>query len=217
MHVSLSKNPVAPAAFEHPGFWVIARAPDAIARRASRPRTLGGMKGSAISPTELVIRVAEDALPRKPPLGLPADKEPTVSSRSLPRPRPSTKILASAGLGALVLTGCTGLGAEEAGAAATTFVQQVSSSPDQACTLLSEQARQDLEDREKATCAQALPQLDLPPVSARRSVDVYEQHARVVLADDVLFLARFSDGWKVTAAGCEPQPDDEPYDCEIGG
>jgi hypothetical protein len=174
------------------------------------------MKGSAISPAELVIRVAEDALTDRHDR-CPQDKEPAVSSRFPPRPRPSTKILASAGVGALALAGCTGPGAEEAGAAATAFVQQVSSSPDQACSLLSEQARQDLEEREKAVCAEALPQLDLPPASSRQVVDVYEHHARVVLADDVLFLARYSDGWKVTAAGCEPQPDDEPYDCEIGG
>jgi hypothetical protein len=121
------------------------------------------------------------------------------------------------GLAALALTGCAGPGTDQAGATATDFAQQVTSSPERACALLSEQARKDLEEREKAPCAQALGQLDLPPASDRRAVDVYEQHARVVLADDVLFLARFADGWKVTAAGCEPQPDDEPYDCEIGG
>lgn len=125
--------------------------------------------------------------------------------------------MAAGVISALALGACAGPGADEAGATASAFAQQVSSAPAQACALLSEEVRKDLEEQEQAPCAEALPALELPEASDRETVDVYEQHARVVLTDDVLFLARFSDGWKVTAAGCEPQPDDAPYDCEIGG
>lgn len=111
----------------------------------------------------------------------------------------------------------TGPGGPEAAAAAQTFAQQVTAAPEEACDLLSEQVRQDLEDRAKAPCAEALPELELPQASGQRTVDVYEQHARVVLEGDVMFLARFADGWRVTAAGCEGPGGDEPYDCELGG
>jgi hypothetical protein len=123
--------------------------------------------------------------------------------------------LTLAGLG--LMAGCTGPGADQAGQAAVRFAEQASTSPEQACDLLSDQTRKDLERNEQAACGEALGKVDLPSPSAQRSVDVYEQHARVALAGDVMFLARFDDGWKVTAAGCKPQPDDEPYDCELGG
>lgn len=126
---------------------------------------------------------------------------------------------ALAAMGSLaVLSGC-GTGPDSPGAVSTAeaFARQAAAAPQQACALLSAHTRDDLEQAEEAPCAEALPRVGLPGVSARRSVDVYEQHARVVLADDVLFLARFADGWKVTAAGCVAQPDDTPYECELGG
>jgi hypothetical protein len=46
--------------------------------------------------------------------------------------------------------------------------------------------------------------------------DVYGQWAKVRLDDDTVFLAVFSDGWKVVAAGCQPQGD-RPYDCTLQG
>lgn len=140
-----------------------------------------------------------------------------MTRRSRPRAPQTYRAIAVVSLGAVTLAGCAGPGADQAGAAASTFAEQASASPEKACALLSEQAREELEKSSGAPCAEALADLGLPPGSDRVTVDVYEQHARVVLADDVLFLARFADGWKVTAAGCEPQPDDKPYDCEIGG
>jgi hypothetical protein len=119
------------------------------------------------------------------------------------------------GLG--LMAGCTGPGADEAAQTATRFAAQASSSPEQACGLLSDQTRKDLERTAQAACAEALGKVELPPASAQQSVDVYEQHARVGLAGDVMFLARFDDGWKVTAAGCKAQPEDQPYECELGG
>ena len=36
------------------------------------------------------------------------------------------------------------------------------------------------------------------------------------LDKDTLFLARFDQGWRVTAAGCTPHGD-LPYDCTVKG
>lgn len=130
--------------------------------------------------------------------------------------RPFTGILGVACL--LTLGACgSGPGSDVAARTAVTFEQQVASAPAEACSLLAEKTRSDLEKSEKKPCAQALPDVDLPAASALNQVDVYEQHARVILHDDVVFVARFRDGWKVTAAGCKAQPNDEPYDCELGG
>lgn len=132
--------------------------------------------------------------------------------------RKAFRVVALSAAVLVTIAGC-GRGPDSAGAvkAAEEFARQAASSPEQACGLLSERARDDLEQGEQSPCADALPQLGLPAPSAQRSVEVYEQHAQVVLADDVVFLARFDDGWKVTAAGCEAQPDDEPYECALGG
>ena len=56
----------------------------------------------------------------------------------------------------------------------------------------------------------------MPPAHQVRRVDVHGRQARVTLTADTLFLALFSTGWKVTAAGCTPRPD-QPYDCTVEG
>ncbi|MEU8865117.1 hypothetical protein [Streptomyces umbrinus] len=50
----------------------------------------------------------------------------------------------------------------------------------------------------------------------RAATGVYGNQARAVLSSDTLFLSRFTSGWKVVAAGCEPRPQ-EPYQCRIKG
>jgi hypothetical protein len=39
----------------------------------------------------------------------------------------------------------------------------------------------------------------------------------VQLTDDTLFLTRTSHGWKVMAAACRPQAEQQPYDCQVEG
>ena len=48
-------------------------------------------------------------------------------------------------------------------------------------------------------------------------VDVAGRSARIALGDEVLFLSRFDDGWRVLAAGCRRTSDDaaRPYDCDV--
>ncbi|MER5374933.1 hypothetical protein [Streptomyces sp. NPDC002553] len=84
------------------------------------------------------------------------------------------------------------------------------------CAALAPSTRQELEQTTKSRCEQAIGEETLPAAGAVRQVDVYGDQARVVLEDDTLFLARFPAGWKVTAAGCLPRPQ-QPYQCEIKG
>ncbi|TMR92101.1 hypothetical protein [Nonomuraea basaltis] len=64
------------------------------------------------------------------------------------------------------------------------------------------------------SCADALRELRLGPGGAVTSVSVWGEDAQVRLAGDTLFLHRFSDGWRVRAAGCEPVRD-LPYECAV--
>ncbi len=118
----------------------------------------------------------------------------------------------------LALSGCTGPGADQAGQVAQSFEQLVTSDPDQACDLLSEHTREAVEKAAKKSCAEALDDQGLPAEGAVQTVEVYGHDARVLLENDVVFLARFAEGWKVTAAGCQAgaQPDG-PFDCDVGG
>ncbi len=84
------------------------------------------------------------------------------------------------------------------------------------CTDLAPGTREELEDTAKSGCDQAVADSDVPQAAHVRRVDVYGRQARVVLDSDTLFLSLFPDGWKVTAAGCEPRPR-KPYKCELKG
>jgi len=89
--------------------------------------------------------------------------------------------------------------------------------PTKPATIISDYQRTTFEKEEKQPCAKALGDADLPEPSSVESVDVYGHDARVVLAKDVVFLARFPQGWRVTAAGCTSRAKDDPYDCVLAG
>ncbi len=112
---------------------------------------------------------------------------------------------------------CNGPGAAEAGQVAESFDKLAQDSPDQACNLISDYQRTTFEKEEKQPCAKALGDADLREPSSVESVDVYGHDARVVLGKDVVFLARFPQGWRVTAAGCTSRAKDDPYDCVLAG
>ncbi|MEU8138285.1 hypothetical protein [Streptodolium elevatio] len=86
-----------------------------------------------------------------------------------------------------------------------------------ACAALAPTSREELEQAGKSSCPDALGQEELPDAGEARHTDVHGNQARVVFAQDTVFLARFPSGWKVTAAGCHEQAGDEPYQCEIKG
>ena len=119
----------------------------------------------------------------------------------------------------LALAGCAGQGSVEdrpAADAAEHFAQAVGPDPAAACGLLAPQTRLKLED-EQGPCAQSLPESKVPQdAGSVRDVKVYGKDAVVQLERDTVFLARFDDGWRVTAAGCTPNGD-RPYDCDVEG
>lgn len=84
------------------------------------------------------------------------------------------------------------------------------------CERLAPATVEELEQSAGVPCARALGEEPPEPGGAVRTVDVYGNQARAVLAEDTLFLSHFSTGWKVVAAGCTPRPG-TPYQCEIKG
>ncbi|MFJ8633014.1 hypothetical protein [Streptomyces sp. NPDC093568] len=84
------------------------------------------------------------------------------------------------------------------------------------CAVLAPGTVEELEQTADGPCAKALSEESPPSGGAVRRTDVYGNQARVVLAADVLFLSRFTGGWRVMAAGCRERPG-EPYQCRIKG
>lgn len=120
-------------------------------------------------------------------------------------------LVATVGAG---LTACTPVGQGAAQQVAQEFQAAIGDGDTTtACGLLSDETRSSLEGATTRSCAEALAALRLPagPV---RSVQVWGRDAQVVLDPGVLFLAQFRAGWRVTAAGCTPRPD-QPYDCPV--
>ena len=120
-------------------------------------------------------------------------------------------------LAAVLLSGCGApVEGEEAGAAADAFTAAETADPSAACARLAPQTVKTLE-KGGATCQEALADAGLPAAGQRRSVEVAGHSAQVRYTGDTLFLARFDDGWRVTAAGCTRDSDDpsEPYDCDV--
>jgi len=113
------------------------------------------------------------------------------------------------------LCGCSSdLTQREAAGAALEFVR---ASPAVACQLLAPDTLEELSSDAGTSCAVALAELNLPRTGSVRSVEVAGESAQVKLDDQVIFLARFPEGWRVTAAGCR-RTDADPsssYDCEV--
>ncbi|NGO09353.1 hypothetical protein G5C60_17555 [Streptomyces sp. HC44] len=113
--------------------------------------------------------------------------------------------------------GTAGERGDGASAAADAFTRALRAGDgDAACAALAPETRMEVERSAKAPCDQAIKEEELRTRGGKRTVDVYGEQARVVLTDDTLFLSHFASGWKVTAAGCRPRPQ-QPYQCEIKG
>jgi hypothetical protein len=124
--------------------------------------------------------------------------------------------LGAAGVAAVLTVGagCTPAGQAAAWNVAGQFETALTDHDgDGACRLLSDEARHRLETASTRPCPAALEALSLPagPV---RSIQTWGGNSQVHLDGAVLFLAEFHAGWRVTAAGCTPRPD-QPYDCVV--
>lgn len=83
-----------------------------------------------------------------------------------------------------------------------------------ACDVLAPETVRALE--RDSTCAEALAGLDLPDdVGGPSDAQIWGRSAQIHLGREVVFLAEFADGWRITAAGCTPVTD-RPYQCVIG-
>jgi len=118
---------------------------------------------------------------------------------------------------ALAVAGCAGTPHENAvTAAARSFVAKVSSGDGAAaCALLTDDARSSAPGATDQSCAQAISNVK-EQGGAVGGVQVWGDAAQVHIGEDVLFLRLTSGKWKVSAAGCKPQPEG-PYDCQVGG
>jgi hypothetical protein len=132
--------------------------------------------------------------------------------------RSGTRHGAGAALLALVVlaAGCSSA-EQDAGASAEAFYAALAARDGEgACELLAPETQQELETSAGAACAAAVLE-ELPGASAGGArVAAYGEEARAEVAGQVAFLALFTDGWKVVAAGCTPQRRG-PYDCTLQG
>ena len=85
-----------------------------------------------------------------------------------------------------------------------------------ACQALSEETASKLEQQERKPCEEAILSLELPKGATVAETTVYMRSAFAKLAESGAdFLDESPDGWRISAAGCEPTAPDQPYDCEL--
>jgi D-serine deaminase-like pyridoxal phosphate-dependent protein len=85
---------------------------------------------------------------------------------------------------------------------------------EKACQELTEGATEQLERSEKKPCEEAIRSLELAP-SDVASVEVFVVSGRADLTGGgAAFLDETSEGWKISAVGCEPRTE-QPYECEL--
>ncbi len=84
------------------------------------------------------------------------------------------------------------------------------------CDLLAPVTRQEVESSTGMGCAEGVLELDLQPPGAVSKVQVFATAAQARAEADTVFLSQYDGGWRVLAAGCEPQGE-QPYDCELKG
>jgi hypothetical protein len=83
-----------------------------------------------------------------------------------------------------------------------------------ACVELSADTRNALESDEASECERAILELDLT-LGEVSSVEVADAAATVELDEGgSVYLDSTSEGWRISAVGCEPRPD-APDDCEV--
>jgi len=85
-----------------------------------------------------------------------------------------------------------------------------------ACETLTEATREQLVEDEQMPCEEAVLSLKLTGEKAA-DTSAFITEAKVDLdGGDSVFVEETPDGWRVSAAGCEPVPDQEaPYECEV--
>ncbi len=84
-----------------------------------------------------------------------------------------------------------------------------------ACAQLSSDAAQEVAMNAKRPCEKAVRDLQVKGTTVQ-SVRVYGDSATVSFTGgDTAFLSDTKQGWRVDAAGCQPQAPSAPEDCEV--
>lgn len=148
---------------------------------------------------------------------------PTRTGRFRPAPRwvcvamvtrSPRALTAALGLLGTLSAGCAAAGAPTVAEIAQRFAGDLARHDGiSACAMLTDEARRGTETFGRDCPSQLA---TLPTPGAVQHVEVWGSGAQVRLSGDTLFLMRFPDGWRVSAAGCRPQAD-APYDCEVQG
>ena len=129
----------------------------------------------------------------------------------------SRSLLVLAGVG-LTLAGCGATDSDGArDAAERLYTAHAAQDGAAACTTLSDDTREQLEEDERKPCPEAVLALDLAGerVTAEQAY-VTEAKVETDGGDSVFLEETGANGWLVTAAGCRPTPDQEaPYECEV--
>ena len=85
-----------------------------------------------------------------------------------------------------------------------------------ACALLAPDTAEALASDEGNGCAAAIVKAGLPAAGTVVGTQGWGAEAQVRLSGDTVFLHRFPQGWRISAAGCVPRGD-KPYRCEVEG
>ena len=122
-------------------------------------------------------------------------------------------------LAALLVLGLSGCGTttsedDARGSAQRFFSALTRHDGEAACHELAEETATAVADEEKKPCGEAVLSLGLPTAPVRH-LEVYLGSAQAKLqGGGAVFLDETAKGWKVSAAGCEPQSG-KPYDCDL--
>jgi hypothetical protein len=133
---------------------------------------------------------------------------------------PTPKALVVLACATAALTGCGASDRKPDAAAVAERFQTALENQDgaAACAEVSDQAKTKLEQQEKAPCAQSILRIDLPAGGIAAKTSVYITSAAVhITTGPTTFLDEGPDGWKISAAGCEPTGPRQPFQCELEG
>lgn len=118
---------------------------------------------------------------------------------------------------ALLAAGCASSAGDPARRAAERFTGAVGGEDTAtACALLAETARHRLEAATQQACPVALARLPIPH-DAPAASQAWGDGAQVRTGADTVFLREIDSTWLVTAAGCRPTGEQQPYECVVGG
>lgn len=116
----------------------------------------------------------------------------------------------------LALSACSSAEQDEAAEAADRFVAAVIEDDGAAaCELLAPATLAELVQSSGKSCEEAVLE-EAKEAGERLETETFGTMSEVRFTDDVLFMTRFPDGWKVHAAACTPRQG-RPYDCTIKG